>query len=29
MDVGMIEELAGPGMQYCHHAQAVADEPGI
>jgi len=29
MDVGMIEELAGPGMQYSDHAQAGADEPWI
>src|SRR6202035_1984685 len=29
MDVGMIEELAGPGMQYANHAQTAAAEPGI
>ena len=29
MDVGMIEELAGPGMEHADHAEAGADEARI
>ncbi len=29
MDVGMIEELAGPGMEYSDHAQTATYEPGV
>ena len=29
MDVGMIEQLARPAVQYSHHAQTAAEEPWV